>query len=123
MEIYKYKSWNDIPIEEQTAFKKISNWCWWKINKNDKNKLKVFLSKVKPPHWKFYKASCIAHDWGYTKGGNLKDKIKTDIWFFKYMLKDSARIKKLTSKIYFIILAFLYLFFVSIFWFFFFDFK
>jgi hypothetical protein len=41
-----------------------------------------------------FKASCRQHDFNYTRGGGIKDKIKADWDFFKAMLEDS----KLSSK-------------------------
>ena len=131
LNLYKYNSWNEIPTLEKIAFEKTSNWCWWnlKIKKNMfffKKIILKMLNSIKPPLSIFFFSSCAAHDWWYAKGGNFLDKLKVDIWFLKYMLKDvfsAVNNLNIFKKIYYSIWSIIYFIIVLTFWIIYFDFN
>jgi len=58
--------------------------------------------KIIPPYAIMFQSDCDHHDYGYWKGGNIWDRLKSDWKLFTNMLKDSNYGLKIWKTLYFI---------------------
>lgn len=68
-----------------------------------------------------FEADCRRHDFGYWRGGNLRDKMEEDLQFYAYMLIDVAKQPKLLHMVFYFLMATIYFIFVAVFGHFFFN--
>lgn len=60
-----------------------------------------------------FEADCDKHDEYYALGGGLIEKIYADVMFYAYMLKDIRRYRQWYKRLFYFIIATIYLFGVS----------